>query len=120
MSLLVDTHSIDAPEKVLKQLLAFMLHGSADYWSRSLGTVLLEIGFWQPLRSFKTDLHRETFEEFTNRLVGLTKRELPGQVGKIYADAVKECLASTAYDSDADTQQRLCWKVIAALDQCVA
>ena len=98
-----------------------MLHGSADCWSCSLGTVLLEIGFWQPLRSFETHLHDGTdFEEFRNRLVGLTKRELPGQVGKIYADAVRECLETTAYDSDTDTQQRLCWKVIAALDQCVA
>lgn len=46
--------------------------------------------------------------------------ELPGQMGNIYAEAVKECLVSSAKDFDPYTQDRLCWKVNAALDQCVA
>ena len=47
-------------------------------------------------------------------------RELPGQMGNIYAEAVKECLISSEKDSDLYTQERLCWKVSAALDQCMA
>ena len=47
-------------------------------------------------------------------------RELPGQMGNIYAEAVQECLTSSSKDADPYTQDRLCWKVSAALDQCVA
>lgn len=89
----------------------------------SLGVVLLEIGLWH---SLETLMPYVDFGEsgdvrmFSERLTKLAKVELPGQMGSIYAEAVKECLISSEKDSDLYTQERLCWKVNAALDQCVA
>lgn len=83
----------------------------------SLGTVLLEIGLWQPLSTFEAF---DSESAFRDNLVEIARNELPGQVGTIYASAVRECLKVDRDDSDAMTQQRLCWKVAAALDQCVA
>lgn len=83
----------------------------------SLSTVLLEIGSWQPLSTF------EMFDSesgFRDNLVDIARNELPGQVGTIYAKAVRECSRVERDDSDAMTQQRLCWRVAAPLDQCVA
>ena len=86
----------------------------------SLGAVLLEIGLWQSLETLIPDVDFE--DEFTigERLIKLAKVELPGQMGSIYAEAVKECLISSKKDSDLYTQEKLCWKVNAALDQCMA
>ena len=86
----------------------------------SLGAVLLEIGLWQSLETLIPDVDFE--DEFTvgERLIKLAKVELPGQMGSIYAEAVKECLISSEDDNDLYTQERLCWKVNAALDQCMA
>ena len=57
---------------------------------------------------------------FRERLTNIAKVELPGRMGNIYAEVVKECLISSEDDSDLYTQERLCWKVNAALDQCMA
>ena len=86
----------------------------------SLGAVLLEIGLWQSLETLIPDVDLE--DEFTvgERLIKVAKVELPGQMGSIYAEAVKECLISSKKDSDLYTQEKLCWKVNAALDQCMA
>ena len=84
----------------------------------SLGTVLLEIGLWQSLETFETE--DESAWEFRDRLVGLATRELPGQVGQIYARVVQECLRTSRDDKDEDTQEKLCWQVVSMLDQCVA
>ena len=67
-----------------------------------------------------SDLDSGDVFTFGEHLTKLAKVELPGQVGSIYAEAVKECLISSEKDSDLYTQERLCWKVSAALDQCVA
>lgn len=83
----------------------------------SLGAVLLEIGLWQPLSTFETFDSESAFRE---NLVEIARSELPGQVGWIYANAVRECLSVERDENDAMSQQRLCWKVAAALDQCVA
>ena len=87
-----------------------------------LGCVLLEIGFWQRLQT----LHRSTPYEpldFQKRLLNLTT-ELEGQVGSTYAGPVRECLNIAPLEQDLsarDTSQDiLCWKVAAALDQCMA
>lgn len=62
----------------------------------------------------------EFCKSFRSSLIRLAEKELPGQVGKIYADAVKACLSVTEKDSDATTREKLCWKVCAVLDQCIA
>ena len=65
-------------------------------------------------------LPEDEYKHFQARLTQLADRELPGQVGKIYTEAVKACLSVSEYDSNAGTQEKLCWKVCAVLDQCVA
>lgn len=66
------------------------------------------------------DLLREGSEYFRVHLIRLANKELPGQVGQVYADAVTACLQVTKNDSDATTRETLCWKVCAVLDQCMA
>ena len=86
--------------------------------SHSLGTVLLEIGLWQSLNTF--DVEQDTPRGIQRRFIGLAVKELPGQVGQIYADAVTRCLNTTEHDQDVETHQTLCWKVVSMLDQCIA
>ena len=86
----------------------------------SLGAVLLEIGLWQSLETLIPDVDFEDELTIGERLIKVAKVELPGQVGSIYAEAVKECLISSKKDSDLYTQEKLCWKVNAALDRCMA
>lgn len=86
----------------------------------SLGCVLLELALWQPLSKFTSSDDEDPFV-FQNRLLGLTKREMPGLVGNIYADVTRKCLEIKAGASSADKEQnkRLCWKVVGELDRCV-
>ena len=87
-----------------------------------LGCVLLEIGFWQSLQSFDKSAHYEPLI-FQKRLLYLTQ-ELEGQAGSTYAGAVRECLGiappGQEFTGRDTTQDILCWKVAAALDQCMA
>ena len=94
-----------------------------ENYTNSLGTVLLEIGLWQSLETLTSGVDSDDPKDVTKsskRLIKLAKDELPGQMGNIYAEVVKECLISIQDDSDLYTQDRLCWKVNAALDQCMA
>ena len=90
-------------------------------WTDSLGIVLLEIRLWQPLSSFDATVnHGDNPHTLREHLVKMARYELPGQVGKIYAIVVKECLNVGRNDSDMEIQHLLCWKVAAALDECKA
>ena len=102
----------------------------ADLNIGRLGCVLLEIGFWQSLESFHFDdaynardrlqtprVQRSTYVR--ERLIGLT-HELSGQVGSTYARAVRECLRIEMNCPSEKVEEILCWKVAAALDQCMA
>ena len=87
----------------------------------SLGVVLLELGLWQPLSSFDATTNlRNDPEVLREHLLKIARNELPGQVGKIYANVVIECLKVGADTSDSTVQELLCWKVAAALDACTA
>ena len=57
---------------------------------------------------------------FHEHLLKIAQQELPGQVGKIYADVVLACLKVGSGESDSKVQVLLCWKVAAALDGCNA
>ncbi len=94
------------------------------------GCVLLGIGLWQSFKSFDFDrsydalnfsrapfLERSEYAE--KRLLGLS-HELVGQVRSTYASAVRECLSIDMYRSRDKVQDIRCWKVAAALDQCMA
>ena len=90
-------------------------------WARSLGVVLLEIGLWQPLSSFDETLNLTNNPEvFREHLLKMARNELPGQVGRIYADVVTACLNVSSDSNEATIQDLLCWKVAAALDACNA
>lgn len=81
--------------------------------------MLLELGFYQPLRAFD---HGYSPEVFHTRLLDMAD-ELVGRVGSIYAGAVKNCLLidiGTRQQGENEAQRTLCWKVAAALDQCIA
>ena len=95
----------------------------------SLGCVLLELGFWQKLDTFKEEADRgltgkipdsEDPHHFRKRLVELAGGELRGQMGRIYAEATKECLGIGSKTNDKEAQRLLCWKVASALDRCTA
>ncbi|KAL8795100.1 MAG: hypothetical protein Q9195_002397 [Heterodermia aff. obscurata] len=87
----------------------------------SLGVVLLELGLWQPLSTVESTTNlRNDPEVLREHLFKIARNELPGQVGKIYANVVIECLKVGADTSDATVQEILCWKVAAALDACTA
>lgn len=58
-------------------------------------------------------------EYVRKQLISLT-HELSGQVGSIYAGAVRECLSIETDCSSSKVEEILCWKVAAALDQCMA
>lgn len=81
--------------------------------------MLLELGFYKPLRMFD---HGYSPEVFHARLLELAE-DLVGRVGSIYAGAVKDCLSidiGMRQQSENEAQRTLCWKVAAALDQCIA
>ena len=81
--------------------------------------MLLELGFYKPLRTFDYGYSPEVFHA---RLLDMAD-ELVGRVGSIYAGAVKNCLSidiGTRQQSENEAQRTLCWKVAAALDQCIA
>lgn len=85
----------------------------------SLGCVLLELGFYRPLRSFDHDYSPTVFHA---RLLDHAD-ELVGRMGSIYAGAVKDCLSidvGTRNQDENEAKRTLCWKVAGALDQCVA
>ena len=86
----------------------------------------MEIAFWQSIDSFdfgeaydSLNLSLEPSEFDRQRLIGLT-HELSGQVGSIYAGAVRECLRIEMNCPNEQVEGILCWKVAAALDQCMA
>ncbi|KAL8824223.1 MAG: hypothetical protein Q9191_005203 [Dirinaria sp. TL-2023a] len=87
----------------------------------SLGVVLLEIGLWQPLSSFRAtrNLTNDPYVSHEH-LLKIARQELPGQVGKLYAEVVTTCLKVSRDESDTKVQELLCWKVAAALDACNA
>jgi hypothetical protein len=83
--------------------------------------VLLEIALWQPLSDFKTEKIEDP-DEFRSKLLGLTRREMPEQVGRIYSEATRMCLEAEAVTEKGNEEEQmkgLCWKVIEELDKCV-
>ena len=102
----------------------------ADSILGRLGCVLLEVGLWQSLQSFDFDRCFDSLDFRTTpslkrsvyvkeRLIKLT-HELVGQVGSVYARAVRQCLSVEMNSPSDEVQDMLCWKVAAALDQCMA
>ncbi|KAK4031948.1 hypothetical protein C8A01DRAFT_51135 [Parachaetomium inaequale] len=59
----------------------------------SLGIILLEIGFWCPIRRVSRDSRSQTPAAFASELRTRYVPELEGRMGKVYAHIVAYCLA---------------------------
>jgi hypothetical protein len=59
---------------------------------------------------------------YRDRLVGMTRRELPGLVGHIYAEVKRLCLEIKSDEDPNDKKEykQLCWKIVQELGRCVA
>jgi hypothetical protein len=81
--------------------------------------VLLEIALWQPLSSF-TISENEHPDGFRDRLLGMSKRELPNLVGRIYAEATRKCLEiKGGGQEDRHETTKICSRVVEELEKCV-
>jgi hypothetical protein len=84
-----------------------------------LGCVLVEIALWQPLSEL-TSGENEDPNDFRDRLLGVARREMPGLVGRIYAEAARRCLEIKGKEGEDQEQKKgLCWKLIEELSKCV-
>jgi len=83
-----------------------------------LGCILLEIGLWQPLVSLASKRSSETPAVFRDNILSITGRELPQQMGRFYAEAVRKCLSVDARMREGD-EQRLCWEILGDVARCV-
>jgi hypothetical protein len=82
---------------------------------------MLEIGLWQSISSLALEKADESAHVFRDRLVAIAKRELPGQVGRIYAGATQRCLQvpQTSGGSQKHYSREVLQQVIEALGSCV-
>jgi hypothetical protein len=62
----------------------------------SLGIILLEIGFWCPIRRVSRDSRSQTPAAFASELRTRYVPELEGRMGKVYAHIVAYCLAESS------------------------
>jgi serine/threonine protein kinase len=58
----------------------------------SMGVVLLELGLWQNLENFETELHKASAEDREKALTSKSEKELPRLVGEKYQQLVTKCL----------------------------
>ncbi|KIW94566.1 uncharacterized protein Z519_04542 [Cladophialophora bantiana CBS 173.52] len=83
----------------------------------SLGVVLLEIAFWEPIFVLGSEEDREQMKDFgpsdsgrrsrdwRNRYIEVTKREMAAEMGSTYRDVVLKCLQGLAMGLDEDFGQ---------------
>ncbi|KAL2831515.1 hypothetical protein BDW59DRAFT_157941 [Aspergillus cavernicola] len=91
-----------------------------DYYS--IGILLLEIGFWEPVSGFR-QRHRDlTAEEFSSILVSKYVPRLGPKMGSLYMGVVAACLAGTFQSGpggsdcdDVDVSAPFYWTVVAPL-----
>ncbi|KAF2232671.1 hypothetical protein EV356DRAFT_517224 [Viridothelium virens] len=76
-----------------------------------------QIGLWQSLETFRS--LDDSPQQFRDRILG-EAAHLKGTAGAIYCNAVQECLRVDSAKCEAENQKRLCWKIAAEMDKCVA
>jgi serine/threonine protein kinase len=82
-----------------------------DYYS--LGIVLLEIGFWQPIKAFKLQHPTFSAENFRKELMKRYVPKLGPKMGSLYKEVVRFCLeGSREIKEYEDTEDRFFWKVV--------
>ncbi|KAF8245034.1 hypothetical protein K440DRAFT_556862, partial [Wilcoxina mikolae CBS 423.85] len=93
---------------------------SYDYYS--IGLVLLEVGFWKPLSSFRNRHPKETDENFRDNLIRKYVPKLGPKMGSICRDAVASCLRGIFQANEegclVDGQDDFYWSVVTELGKC--
>jgi hypothetical protein len=96
----------------------------------SLGLVLLEIAYWEPIRAFS--MSNDSPEKFTQRLLNRPVADLPYRMGSKYHSAVLNCLQGPSTDDldryiDGEMGEQtnaqlkwFYWEVVDKLRQCQA
>jgi hypothetical protein len=79
---------------------------------------MLEVGLWQDIRSIEPRYQSDA-KRFRDRLIRVAEYELPGQVGKIYADATRSCLEIHETGKTEEQGQRVLRQIIEDLSRCV-
>ena len=92
-----------------------------DYYS--VGVILLEIGFWEPISTFESRHKNQTEEDFQNLLVQRYAPKLGPKMGSLYRDVVVACLSGTFQDTTeepeiCDIAVHFYWAVVARLSSC--
>jgi serine/threonine protein kinase len=92
-----------------------------DYYS--VGIVLLEIGFWRPISTFRAHGEHESGLSFQNLLIEKYAPKLGSSMGSLYRDVVVSCLrGSFENNHEESTNQnglvRFYWAVVARLMSC--
>jgi len=91
-----------------------------DYYS--IGLVLLEIGFWKPLSSFRDRHPKEIEEKFRDILIRKYVPKLGPKMGSIYRDAVAACLQGVFPTIEegylVDSLEGFYWAVVTELGKC--
>ena len=98
---------------------------SRRYDIYSLGLVLLEIGLWDSVSTFITNL--ATPEVFAEKLVRVCKRDLGHRMGRTYTDVVIRCIEGIqtgntepldSSDQKAEELMSFYWSVVRELGKC--
>lgn len=89
----------------------------------ALGVVLLELGFWQPIGSFKAQHPREDPSTFSRLLAERYVPKLGAKMGSVYRDVVMRCLESDfgEVEEEPGAEDELVgfyWNVVAKLEGC--
>ena len=79
---------------------------------------MLEVGLWQDI-STMDPLYQDEPNRFRESLVESTWRELPGQMGRIYAKATRMCLQIRGTGHTEEEGQKVLRQVIEDLSRCV-
>ncbi len=89
----------------------------------SVGVVLLEIGFWEPLSSFRAQHMSETHSSFSRLLIERYTPKLGPKMGSSYRDVVRACLEGEFGIADeepnaTDDLAGFYWNVVTRLADC--
>ena len=89
----------------------------------SIGIVLLEIGFWQPISSLRAQHPREQPRAFSELLIEKYAPKLGSKMGSLYRDVVIACLKGDFGRAEeepnaTDELAGFYWNVVMKLSQC--
>ncbi|KAL9118496.1 MAG: hypothetical protein Q9187_004957 [Circinaria calcarea] len=92
-----------------------------DYYS--VGVILLELGFYQPISAFRAQHKLENEKDFRRLLITKYAPKLGAKMGSLYRDVVVACLTGdfSEIEEERETSDDLAgffWNVVAKLSEC--